>query len=31
MIPADELFGRAGIPLDPDGHREPASVTGARN
>ena len=25
MIPADELFGRAGIPLDPDGHREPAA------
>jgi 3,4-dihydroxy 2-butanone 4-phosphate synthase/GTP cyclohydrolase II len=24
MIPADELFGRAGIPLDPDDHREPA-------
>ena len=26
MIPADELFGRAGIPLDPDDHRAPATA-----
>ena len=28
MIPADELFGRAGIPLDPDDHRAPATAQG---